>query len=840
MVLGSKAANAANEGTNQSFQQLETVQSPQENSQILQQGKQYFYSGQFSAAASTLKQAVVFHSSNQSSASHVQALNFLAASHQELGNWKAAETAIAQSLLLVPEETNSRTALLLRAQALNEQGKLQLSQGQTAQALTTWKQAAATYKQANDKTGQIISAINQAQALQTQGKYRQTKSLLEEMVAHLRDQPDSLLKAQGLRSFGVALQLIGDLEQSNSVLEESLTLSKTLDSAPDTSAAYFSLANVAKDLGRYSVAWASYQAALESSPGPESALQIRLNQLNLLLTQQQPAAALMPDIENNILQLSPSRSRIYSRVNLADKLMLALKQAAPDNNSALEYDAQSIARLLQKAVQEARSIQDSRAEAFALNQLAQLYQQQQQWLDAQTVAEMSLQLSQAINADDITARAATQLGRIRQQQWDIQGAIAAYDIAFVKLQTLRSDLVTVNPDVQFTFKESIEPTYRDYVSVLLTNDTQENLKKARQVMEALQLAELDNFFQDACVDSYPVVLDDIDVQAAVIYPIILRDRLEVILSLPNRPLQHYSTPLSPEQVEAQLQTLYSSLSPGYPRDEGLAIAQTVYSWLIKPAEAELKANNSKTLVFVPDGFFRSLPISALYDGDRYLIEKYGVAISPGLQLFPEGLRGKELSLLAIGLTEGRQGFTPLPGVTGEIEQIQTKVESDVLLDREFSKDSFSLALNRKSYPIVHVATHGQFSSDPVETFLLTWNDRISIQDFDTLFQNRKLGLLNPIELLVMSACQTAAGDSRAALGLAGFALRSGARSTVASLWSVSDEATSELMREFYRQLSQGNVSKAEAIRQAQLKVLANPKHKHPYFWSAFVLIGNWL
>ena len=233
-------------------------------------------------------------------------------------------------------------------------------------------------------------------------------------------------------------------------------------------------------------------------------------------------------------------------------------------------------------------------------------------------------------------------------------------------------------------------------------------------------------------------------------------------------------------------------------------------------------------------------MSALYDGEKYLIEKYGVAISPGLQLFPEGLQGKQLSLLAMGLTEARQGFTPLPGVAIEMQQVTAEVDSQILLDRDFTRDSFSVAIDKKPYPIVHLATHGQFSSNPEETFLLTWSDRISIQDFDLLFQKRKLGILEPIELLVMSACQTAAGDNRAALGLAGFALRSGARSTVASLWSVSDQATSELMREFYSQLSNGNNSKAESLRQAQLKVLSNSLHKHPYFWSSFVLVGNWL
>ena len=114
-----------------------------------------------------------------------------------------------------------------------------------------------------------------------------------------------------------------------------------------------------------------------------------------------------------------------------------------------------------------------------------------------------------------------------------------------------------------------------------------------------------------------------------------------------------------------------------------------------------------------------------------------------------------------------------------------------------------------------------------------------MDDFDRLFEKRRLGILKPIELLVMSACQTARGDDRAVLGLSGFALRSGARSTLGSLWPVSDESTTELMILFYQQLAKGDISKAEALRQAQLQLLKDSKFSHPYFWSAFILVGNW-
>ena len=144
------------------------------------------------------------------------------------------------------------------------------------------------------------------------------------------------------------------------------------------------------------------------------------------------------------------------------------------------------------------------------------------------------------------------------------------------------------------------------------------------------------------------------------------------------------------------------------------------------------------------------------------------------------------------------------------------------------------------HPIVHLATHGQFSSRAEDTFLLTWDDRINVNDLDGLLQDRDFTNDTPIELLILSACQTATGDNQAALGLAGVAVRSGARSTLATLWSIQDDSTAELMTHFYQALKTPKISKSEALRQAQLSLLRNPKYRHPFYWSAFVLVGNWL
>ncbi|MBD0302802.1 MAG: CHAT domain-containing protein, partial [Tolypothrix sp. T3-bin4] len=399
--------------------------------------------------------------------------------------------------------------------------------------------------------------------------------------------------------------------------------------------------------------------------------------------------------------------------------------------------------------------------------------------------------------------------------------------------------------VRFSFEEEIEPIYRHLVSLLLQSPSQDNLKQARSVIESLQLAELENFFRTACLDAKAEQIDTVieksDAKAAVIYPIILPDRLAVIVSLPGQPLRHYSTGLPQADVEKIIIEMRQAMSPALSNRERRSRSQNLYNWLIRPIEASLAENSIKTLVFVPDGVLRNIPMAALYDGQQYLIEKYSVALAPGLQLLePRSLKQVNLRSLTGGLTKARQGFSALPAVEEEVEQISANIPSHILLNEAFTRTALENQLTTHPTTVIHLATHGQFSSKPEQTFLLTWDSRLSVNSLSEVLKTREQRNAEPIELLVLSACETAIGDKRAALGLAGLAVRSGVRSTLATLWSVKDQSTAKLMVEFYRHLVQTDGNRAEALRQAQLLLLQQDKYQHPYFWASFVLVGNWL
>ncbi len=820
---------------------------------LLEQGKQRYESGQLVEAVQIWKQAIAT-ATQMGLRQQAVVQYYLAVAYQDLGQWQAAERAIAQAF----DFLSSVDDPLLYAQLLNTQGSYQFRTGQTETALETWKQAEQRYRKLGDVRGIALSQINQTQALQVLGYYRQARRTLEQLRRDLASLPDSLLKAKALQSLGVTLQVVGDLEQSRVVLSKSLVIAQRLKGQPEEAPAaalsklnatsaiaetLLQLGNTANAQRDIVTALTLYQQARATAPRSQTWLEASLNQLKLLITDGRfaPAIALMPEIEGYLERLSASRAGVYAQVNFAETMMLGVR-----DQSLLKKNGQivNLAQLLARAVQQARSLKDARAEAYALGQLGHLYEQNQQWADALNLTRQALQIGQQIQADDLAATWQWQQGRILKAQGEFEGAITAYNQSITLLQSLRKDLVAT-PDVQFSFREQVEPVYRQLVQLLLrdvdrlpTQMQQPRLQRSREVIEALQLAELENFFREACLTYEPRSIDKIDPQAAVIYPILSGERLEVILSLPNQPLQHYGTDLPNDAGRTAFRDLRQALIPAFPPSQVLPPAQQFYNWLIRPAVAALTQHQIKQLVFVLDGYLRSLPMAVLHDGNQYLIEKYSLALTPGLQLLNRMRSPQQFRVLAGGITEARQGFPALPAVESEIAQIKAQLPTRALLNRNFTDAKLQHEVTGIPFSIVHLATHGQFSSRAEDTFVLTWNDRLKVKDLEQLLQQRELS--TPLELLVLSACQTAKGNDRAALGIAGVAVRSGARSTIATLWSVQDQSTAELMATFYQKLTQPNTSRAEALRQAQLSLLRNSQYQHPYYWSPFVLLGNWL
>ncbi|NES23657.1 MAG: tetratricopeptide repeat protein, partial [Symploca sp. SIO3E6] len=432
-----------------------------------------------------------------------------------------------------------------QAQSFNLQGQVYLAQGQPKAAAESFAAAAIIYKEAGDNQGIVKSQINQAQALRRAGLYRRALATIEQVNDSLTEEPDSLLKAIALRSLGITQRLIGDLNDAESAIEQSLAIAQAQNSPEDISAAYLMLGNITKDRankaqersearetqGNFQEAIDYYQQAADNATTPTAQIEAQLNQLSLLGDREQEFTEeeweLLAQIRDTIDQLPLSSTAISARINWARMVM--------EQENRINVSPQDIAQQLTLALQQARELKEPRAEAYALGQLGELRLEYGQLEQAEENTRQALIVAQSIGASDIAYRWQWQLAQILKEQGKSAGAVAAYENAVNNLDILRSDLVSVNRDVQFSFRDSVEPIYREFVSLLLSEEdtSQQDLAKARKVIESLQEAELVNFFRENCLTANPVEIDQIDPKAGVINPIVLQDRMEIIVTLPD-------------------------------------------------------------------------------------------------------------------------------------------------------------------------------------------------------------------------------------------------------------------------------------------------------------------
>ncbi len=828
---------------------LSTQLSQSNQPSLLEQGSRLYAQGNLTEAVATWKKALFTYRLRQNTITEklraqlneALCLNYLSMAYQELGEWEQAQETIAQSANLLDRQLlTSKEGLAIAARIINTQGSLQLAMGNPQAALDNWKIAAERYTQLGDEIGILGSQTNQAQALQALGLFRLASEQLEAIELRLQKQPDSLLKSVALHSLGTTLQTLGDLAKSQKVLEQSLAIAQNLNNPAESSATLISIGNNFRFIKDIDGALQKYEQAAKTSPVSILRLEAQALSLSLLVESDrlQQVQPLWQQIEPELTKLQPSRRSVYLSVNLSESLM---KIKDPD---ARPITTSRIAELLTVALRQAQSIQDRRAESFAIGALGGLYEQNQQLSEAYHLSQRALLLAQSISADDLLYRWKWLSGRILNKQGKSDLAIDAYSQAIKNIQNLRRELVATSPEVQFAFRDRIEPIYRELVSLLLKSDkpSQENLIQARLTLESLQVVELENFFRAACLNIQPQQIDAVDSNSAVIYSAILSDRLALILSLPKEPLRYYSSNISQTELEDSADQFLQALNPAFSERTRLKVSQKLYDLIIRPSETALAAKQIKNLVFVLDGSLRNLPMAALHDGKQYAIEKYSMALTPGLQILgAKPLDRGQLKVWLGGLSEARQGFTELKGVKFEANQISKQIPTDLELNSDFTKTNLQKGLSESGTAIVHLATHGQFSSDPESTFILAWDDRVTVPDFYKFLRDRTDNRKQPLELLVLSACKTAEGDVKAILGLAGIAIRSGARSTIGSLWAVNDDSTSKLMSNFYDILvSQPNISKAEALQKSQLSILKDSQYRHPYYWAAFVLVGSWL
>jgi CHAT domain-containing protein len=776
--------------------------------------------------------------------------------------------------------------------ALIQQGNIAYDRGDFPTALRIWEQAEAGYGRSRDPVGVVGSQLNRSQALTAMGLERRACKLVAGTVGVgegvcTTDIPTKFgmrqttlpptLQAAAIERLGDVLRLLGNLDAAQVTLAQAFEIAKPL-SAADRAPILVGIANTFRDLGTRDrgrtdrlqppanlpltcptqptgslTAGAYYQHAIACyrQAGTLTAdLDLLGLQVDISQWHRQEAAAQriasswqnqfnQPQLINQIARQLSSQPYTHTRSNQRINFARSLARSHPPQ-------WQAATELINTVIIESQLKHQKLVSIEATGALGWLYEQDRQWFQAGKFTQQAIALATTADNDNLY-QWEWQLGRIlqHQSQPDMVKSQAAYDRAILALEKTRRNLQIVNPDAQFSLRDNVEPLYRESIDLSLRAQ-QPAFGKIIDRVDALKLAELENFLQ-CQLDVYkPINKFTEDAGAAIFYPVILADRLEVILQLGGK-YQRFTVPVTRTQLEQTIATFGQNLAqPQYGWNE-VAAAQ-LYDWLIRPAQQYLTPQ-TKNLVFVMDGALQNIPVAALYDRSRqeYLIDRYPVAVTPGLQILgAKRFVGNGSGILIGGLTSratsaggGKRGdiYEPLASAGDEVRAIKSRfTKVTTLVGRDFTQANLRRTLAGDSYSTIHLATHGRFSSDPHQTFIVT--DGGKSIDLNSLRAILKQGA-SALDLLVLSACETATGDRRAALGLAGTAIRSGAASTLASLWAVDDRATAKLMQQFYTSLTQPDrATKAQALQVAQRTI--RQEYPHPYYWAPFVLVGNWL
>ena len=731
-----------------------------------------------------------------------------------------------------------------------ELGLISFQHGDFEQAILHWREAAKLYEKEGKLSKQSEVLTKMSRAYQSIGQYKKALENLEFALTLARKSGNRVRIASVLGSIGDVYIAIGPADKAYHFLNKGLSMARDLGDFCLSATILNNVGNVFTSQKRYKEAIGAYLEVvmLTKKTGNHSLAAVAL--INAAIAsakdgQHKESKSLLDKALDQIWGLPHSHDKAYGLIDIGVTYR-DLCSYLPDSRDFIFLLG---FKSLNEAVIVAEAIGDLRALSYAWGYLGRLYETKHRYREALQATRRASFAAQQVHSPESLYRWQWQTGRLFKVLGNIDEAILAYRRAVNTLQSIRQEAVITYGSKKSSFRESVGPLYFELVDLLLQRaaSIQERgqyepyLIEAREKVELLKIAELRDYFEDECVVAAKEGITKLDViskTAVVIYPILLSDRTELLVSLPDG-LKRFSVPVGVHALTTEVRKFRKKLEKRISQ-EYLYHAQKLYDWLIRPLEQELTSLSIDTLVFVPDGPLRTVPMAALHDGSRFLINKFALAITPGLNLTdPRSIKRENIKILALGLTESSQGFPPLPHIIEELQTIQDLYGGKLLLNQDFILSSIEKALLDESFNIVHVASHGEFEGDVKKTFLLTFDDKLTLERLDQFigfFRFRD----DPLDLLTLSACETAAGDDRAALGLAGVAVKAGARSALATLWYINDQASSVLVAEFYRQLHDPSVSRSIALQRAQLKMINDPRYSHPCYWAPFLLINNWL
>jgi CHAT domain-containing protein len=740
------------------------------------------------------------------------------------------------------------------------------------------------------------------------GNIYESVSMLEQAV---KDAPDQAARVRAMTQLGLSLVQAGRLADADKILQTAYDES-THRARISLALALGNLAVAERDPQRASAYYREVLAASDDGSFEHNAKVAA--QLNLARFQSgREQLETLEDLYPRVAATEGVSHRARAFFSLGEQAsealeaarsaaLTALAQSTTDSGTALRLVPRTpqldrVLRLsylsLRNAADLAQQAGDGALRVEASDALAQLYETQGRYAEAQQINRQASAIADGLALGQVEAlqvRLDWRNGRLDQRLGNDSLALAAYLRAAHHLEAIRQDLPIEDEAGQSTYQTLLKPIFVNLLDLMLKDldglAAGEQPARMTSVLDAIELthqAEMQDYLGDRCAvesirggSSAPL-----EAGVAVIYTLVLKDRLEVIVRT-REGLMHHAAPVTAAALNAEIATFRKQLLDTN-SSAFLATAQRLYGWLIEPFATRMATSGIRELVIVPDGFLRLIPFAALHDGREFLAQHYIVSTVTGLTMTATSARrnAQVVSLLA-GLSEPgpvvdqllSMGFTGepaadtgaravvvpaqapesrpagelsadeaalrrellLPAVETEIQELRPFGRNVSLLNADFTVARFQREVRTGRYSVIHIATHGFFGDSAQQSFLLAFDNIIRIDDLQNLISGNE-AQSSGIELLTLSACDTATGDDRAPLGFAGAAIKARARSVVGTLWAASDAAAEQFMAAFYAGLAQQG--KAEALTQAQRALIRSPQFSHPYYWAPIVLIGDW-
>jgi CHAT domain-containing protein len=640
---------------------------------------------------------------------------------------------------------------------------------------------------------------------------------------------DSHTEASIFETLGNSYSGLGQFEKASQAYKQSLKLEESLSC----------LNNLVKTQGNIVKIT---QIAVKEAEKTETKQKYRLKLVRDRV-QLQNSALLAVDLSQTDFSLSASYA-LFNWVNLLEQ-SLSLEQIehienilntqpasrvlvfALINYSKLER-GKSLFWLL-KAEKIAAELKDPVAQSDSLLHLGYYFQKIGKLDMALNYSLKSQMLAQSNFLSESLFRSQWLAGQIYAQKKNFSSSLISYQNAIANLESKRKDSNQLQID-----RSNDSQIYREFIMLLLEQEQvkSKDLVKALQMADKLRLDQLQSFFGDDCFQIVRSSKVGQDSHEAVLTSIVLSTKTYVILQLPDGSIYFNRVNITKsalKKLSFQWRDKLFKRNTWEFQKEG----QQLYNLLLRPFEQQLADSNFKVLVFVNDSVLRNLPMAALFDGQQFVAQKWASVSSLGINLTPraKAVNNAQATALVFGLSNPKQsGWSDLPQVPSEVESVHQLIKGKKYLNKDFSTKNLLEQLENYSYSVVHLATHGYFGGNAKDSFILTYDNLISVLNLEQYLANQ-----TGIDLLVLSACETALTSERSLLGMAGIAARSGVSSTLGTLWQVQDDEISFLIQDFYKYWHLES-TKAIALQKVQQKQIE--QYAHPNKWASLTLIGD--